>query len=109
VRCVWNTVLKARKKQTQPRNSEPSDSARGIFDTDTPRMTAQTLVNELVSDLYPCHSDVQPYLPVSVVEMAAFTNDVIRNNHSSTESILKMLLHLGYLTKHGTCQRTLMV
>jgi hypothetical protein len=65
------------------------------------------LVNELVSVLYPCYSDVQLYRPTSVVEMDAVTIDIIRTNHSSTESILKMLLHLGYLTKHGTYQLTL--
>jgi len=105
VRNAWNTVLKAREKHTQARYSERSDDARGIVDTDTPRMTAQRFVNELVSVLYPCHSDVQLYRPTTVVEMAVITIDIIRTNHSSTESILKMLLHLGYLTEHGTYQR----
>jgi len=102
-------VLKAREKHTQARNSERNDGVRGIVDTDTPRITAHMLVNELVSVLYPCHSDVQLYRPTSVVEMAAISIDMIRTNHSSTESILKMLLHLGYLTEHGTYQRTLMM
>jgi hypothetical protein len=99
-------VLKAKEKHTQARNSERSDGVRGIVDTDTPRITAQTFVNELDSVLYPRHSDVQLYRPKSLVEMAAITIDMIRTNHSSTVSILKMLLHLGYLTEHGTYQRT---
>jgi hypothetical protein len=102
-------VLNAKEKHTQARNNERSDGVRGIVDTDTPRMTAQMLVNELVSVLYPCHSDVQLYCPKSVVEMAANTMDMIRTIHSSTESILKILLHLGYLTEHGTYQRTFLV
>jgi len=72
-------------------------------------MTAQLLVVELDSVLYPCHSDVQLYRPTSVVEMAANTIDMIRTNRSSTESILKMLLHLGHLTNHGIYQRTFML
>jgi hypothetical protein len=106
---AWKTVLKATEKHTQARNSERSDGVRGIIDTDTPRTTAHTLVNEFVSVLYPCHSHVQLYRPTSVVEMVVITIDVIRNNHSSTESFLIMLLHLGYLTEHGTYQRTLNV
>jgi len=106
VRNAWKTVLKATEKHTQARNSERSDGVRGIFDTGTPRMTAQILVNELVSVLYTCHSDVQLYRPTSVIEMATTTIDMIRTNHSPTENILKILLHLGYLKEHGTYQRT---
>ena len=95
-------MLNARQKHTQQRNRERSDGARGIVDIDTHRMTAQTLVNELVSVLYTCHSDVQLYRPTSVIEMAANTIDMIRTNHSSTDSILKMLLHLGNFIEHGT-------
>jgi hypothetical protein len=40
-------MLKAREKTTQARISERSDGERGIVETDTPRMTAQTLFNEL--------------------------------------------------------------
>jgi len=98
VRNAWNTVLKAREKHTHARNSERSDGVRGIVDTDTPRMTAQTLVNELHSVLYPCHFDMQLYWPTSVVEMAAITIDMIRTNHSSKDNILKRLLHLGNLS-----------
>ena len=105
MRNAWNTVLKARQKHTQARNRERSDVARCIVDTDTPRMTAQILVNELVSVLYTCHSDVQLYRPTGVIEMAANTIDMIRTNHSSTDSILKMLLYLGNLIEHGTYQR----
>ena len=79
--------------------------ARGIVDTDTPKMTAQTLVNELVSVLYPCHSDVQLYHPTSIIEMAANTIDMIRNNHSPTDSILKMLIHFRNLIEDGIYQR----
>ena len=99
MRNAWNTVLKAKEKQTQARNRERSDVVRGIVDTDTPRSIAQILVMELVSVLYPCHSDERLYRPKSVVEMAAITIAMISNIHSSTESILKMLLHLGYLTE----------
>jgi len=102
-------VLKARGKHTQERNSERNKGARAIVDTGTPRMTAQMLVNELVSVLYPCQSDVQVYRPTSVVKMVSVTIDIIRSNHSSTESMLKMLLHLGCLTEHGTYQRVLVV
>jgi len=109
VRKAWNTVLKATEKHNQARNSERSDVVRGIVDTATPRMTAQTFVNELVSVLYPCSSDLRLYFPKSVVEMAAKPMDIIRTIYSSTESILKMLLHLGYLTGHGTYQRNLVV
>ena len=108
MRNTWNTVLNAREKHTQARNSKRSEGARGIVDTDTPRMTAKRFVNELVTVLYPFHSDVQLYRPSNVVEMAAITIDMIRTNHNRTESILKTLLHLGYLTEHGTYQRTLM-
>jgi len=94
VRNAWNTVLKATEKHTQARNSERSDGVRGIVDTDTPRMKAQILMNELVCVLYPCHSDVQLYRPTSVVEKTAKTIDMFRTIQSSTESILKMLLHL---------------
>ena len=97
VRNAWSTVLKAREKHNQAKNREHSDVARGNVDTDTPRMTAQTLVNELVSVLYTCHSDMQLYGPTSFVAMDAITIDIIRTNHSSTDSILKMLLHLGNL------------
>jgi len=107
VRKSWNTVLKAIEKQTQARKSESNDGLGGIDHTVTPRMTVNKLVNELVSVLYLCHSDVQLYRPTSVVEMAAITIDMIRTNRSSTESILKMLLHLGYLTEHGIYQLTI--
>jgi hypothetical protein len=100
-------VLKAKEKHTQARNSERNDVARGIVDTDKHRRTAQTLVKELVTVLYTCHSDVQLYRPTSVIEMAAKIIDMIRTNHSSTDSILYMLLHLGYLTGHGTYQLAL--
>ena len=106
MRNAWNTVLKARQKHTQAKNRERSDGARGIVDTDIPSRTAHTLVNELVSVLYTCHSDVQLYRPTSVIEMAANTIDMIRTNHSSTDSILKMLLHLGYLEEHSTYHPT---
>ena len=106
MRNVWNTVLKARQKHTQAKNRERSDGARGIVDTATPSRTAQTLVNALVSVLYTCHSDVQLYRPTSVIQMDNNTIDMIRTTHSSTDSILNMVLHLGYLTEHGTYQRT---
>jgi len=109
MRNAWKAVLKAREKKTQAKNSERSESVRGIVDTDTPRMTAQRLVKELFSVLYPCQSDVQLYRATSVDEMATITIDMIRNNHSSIESILKMLLHLGYLSEHGTYQRRVMM
>ena len=99
-------MLKAREKHTHARNSERSDVARGIVYIDTPRMTAQRLVSELVSVLYPCHSDVQLYRPTSVAEMATVTIDIIRTNHSSIENILKMLLHLRFLKEQGTYQLT---
>jgi len=102
VRNAWNTVLKAKEKHTQAKDSIRGDGVRGIVDTVTHRLTTQTLVNELVSVLYPCHSDVQLYRPTSVVEIVTITIDMIKTNHSSTESILKMLQHLGYLTQHGT-------
>jgi hypothetical protein len=79
--------MKAKEKHTPARKSERSYGVRGIVDTDTPRMTAQSLVNELV--LYLCHSDVQLYRPTSVVEMAEITIDMIRTINSSTESILR--------------------
>jgi len=60
------------------------------------------MVNELVSVLYLCHRDMQLYRPKCLVEMTANTIDVITTNHSSTESILKVLLILGYLEEHGT-------
>jgi len=81
-------VLKAREKQTQAKNSKRRDGARGIVDNATPRMTAQILVNELVSVLYPCHSEVQLYRPRIVVEIAANTIDIIRTTHSSKENFL---------------------
>jgi hypothetical protein len=109
VRNYWNTVLKAKEEQTQARNSERSDGVRGIVDTATPTMTAQTLVNELIIVLYLCHSDIKLYRPRSVVEMGTITIDNIKTNHISTESILEMLLHLGYLSKHGTYQRICVV
>ena len=102
-------MLKAKEKHTQARDRERSDSARGIVDTYTPRMTAHTLLNELVSVLYSCHSDVQLYRPRCVVKIAAITIDMIRTNHRSTDSILKMLLHLGYLIEQGTYQRIFMM
>jgi hypothetical protein len=89
-------VLKEREKHTSSKNSELNDGVCGFVDTDTSRITAQTLVNDLVSVLYPCHSDVQLYRPTSLVEMATITIDMIRTNHSSTESILKVFLYLGY-------------
>jgi hypothetical protein len=82
VRNAWNTVLKATEKHTQARKSERSDGVRGIVDTDTPRMTGQTMVNKLVSVLYLRHSDVQLYFPIIVLEMAATTIDIIRTNHN---------------------------
>jgi hypothetical protein len=102
-------VLKATEKDTKASKSECSEVARDIVDTNTPRMTAHTLVNELVSFLYPCHSDVGLYRPTSVVEMVAVTIDMIRTNHSSTESTLNVLLHLRNLTEHVTYQQTLIV
>jgi len=100
MRNAWNTVLKAREKHTQASNNESSDGVRDIVDTDTPRMTAQTFVNELVSVFYICHSDVRLCRLTSLVEMAADTIGMKRTNHSSTESILKMLLHLVYMKIH---------
>jgi len=88
-------VPKAREKYTQTRKRESSDVAPGIVDTNNPRMTAHTLVNELVSVLYPCHPDVHLYCPTIVVKMAAFTIDMIRTNHRSTENILMTLFHFG--------------
>jgi len=41
-------VLKAREKHTHALDSECSDGVLGIVDTDTDRMTASMLVNELV-------------------------------------------------------------
>jgi len=102
VKIAWNTVQKAREKHTKTGNNKCNDGALGIVDTATLRITEQTLVNELVSVLFLCHSDVQLYHPTCVVEIAAITIDMIRTNHSSTESILKMLLYLGYFTEHGT-------
>ena len=109
VKNVWNTVLKAREKHIQKRNGEYSGGERGIVDAATPRMTAQNLVNELVSVFYVWHSVVQLYRPTSVVETAAIPIDMIRDNHSSTDSVLKMLFHLEYLTEQGTYQRTLIM
>jgi hypothetical protein len=94
-------VLKATEEQTPARNSERNDGVRGIDHTDNPGMTANMLVNALVSVLYLCHYDVQLYRPTSVVEMAAITIDIIRTILSSAESFLKMLLHIGYLKEHG--------
>jgi hypothetical protein len=99
------TVFKAREKHTQARNRERIDGERGIVDNDTPRKTAKTLVNELVSVLYPCHSDVQLFRAITLVEMNAITIDMNRTSHISTKSIRRMLLHLGYFTEHGTYQR----
>ena len=101
--------MKAIEEHTQARNSKLTDGVRGIVETATPRMTAQTLVNELVSVLYPCQSDVQLYHPTSVVEITAITIDMIRTNCSSTDSILKMLLHHGYLTVLVIYQRSLVI
>jgi len=100
MRNAWNTVLKAREKHTQASNSESSDAVRDVVDTGTPRMTAQTLVNELVKVFYFCHSDVQLYRLTSVVEMAADTIDMKRTNRIFKESILKMLPHLVYMKIH---------
>jgi hypothetical protein len=100
-------VLKDREKHTQARNSESKDGVCGNVDTATPRITAQTLINEPIGALYPCHSNVQLYRPTSVIEMAAKKIDVISIIDCSTESILKMLLHLGYLSEHGIYQRVL--
>jgi hypothetical protein len=69
----------AREQHTQPNNSESIDGARGIFDTDNPRMTAQPLANQLVSVLYTCHSDVQMYRPTSVTQISTITIVVIKN------------------------------
>jgi hypothetical protein len=99
VRNAWNTVLKAIEKHTQTRNKERSDGVCGIVEIATPRITAQRVVKEPVSVLYPCHFIVQLYRPTSVVEMAAITIDMIRIIHSSKESILNKLLHLGFLTQ----------
>jgi hypothetical protein len=77
------------------RKSESSDVAHDNVDTDTPRNTAQRVVNELVRVLYFCQSDMQQYRLNSVVKMAAKPIDII--NQNSTEIILKMLLNLGYL------------
>ena len=93
MRKAWDTVLKTRAKQTQARNSELRDRVRATMDTDTHRMTANTLIYEIVIAFYACHSDMQLYRPTSVVEMGAITIDMIRNNHSSKERILKMVLH----------------
>jgi hypothetical protein len=109
VRNACNTVVKATEKHTQERNNKRSDGVRGIVDTATPRMTAQTWVKILFSVLYDCHSGVQLYRPISVVEMTANTIDMIRTIHSSTESTLMTQLHLGYFTEHGICQRILVV
>jgi hypothetical protein len=70
-------MMKAREKLTQAKNSESSDGVHGIVDTITPRMTAQTLVNALVSVLYPFHTDVHLCLPTSVDQMAAVTINMI--------------------------------
>jgi hypothetical protein len=78
-------MLKATEKHTQARNSERSDGVRGIVDTDTPKMTAQTLVNELVSVLYPCHSDVRLYFPKRLVENIAKPIDMMRTTHISVD------------------------
>jgi len=93
-------VLKARDEHTQASNSERSDGVLVIVDTATLRMTAQTFVNELVDVLYFCHSDVQLYRLTSVVEMASDKIDMKRTNHTSTECILKILLHLLYMKIH---------
>jgi hypothetical protein len=87
-------MLKGREKHTQARKSVRIDGVRGIFETDTPRMTAQRLVNKLVSVLYTCHSGMQLYRTTSVVEMATVTIDMIRSNHTATESILKRFFQL---------------
>ena len=94
-------MLKAKEEQTPARNSERNDGLCGVDHTDTPGMTANMLVNALVSVLYLCHYDVQLYRPTSVVEMAAITIDMIWTILSSTESFLKMLLHIRYLKEHG--------
>ena len=74
-------MLKGREKQTQKWNNEVTESARGIVDTGTPRMRANTLVKEIVFFMYPCHSNVQLFPATSVVEIAEVTIDIIRNNH----------------------------
>jgi hypothetical protein len=109
VRNAWNTVLKSTGKHTQATNSERSGVARVIVDTDTPRMTEETLVNERICILYLFHADVQLHRPKSVVEMAAVTIDMIRTNHSSTENVLKMFFPLEYLAENGTFQRKLVL
>jgi hypothetical protein len=73
-----NAEQKGRDKHAQARNSERNDGARGIVHIGTTRMTAQMLVNELVSVLYPYHSDVQLYRPTSVVDMATNTVELMR-------------------------------
>jgi hypothetical protein len=70
VRNAWNTVLNARENHTQARNRERSDGERGIVDTDKPIRTTQMFVNELVSVLFTCHSDMHLYRATSVIEMA---------------------------------------
>jgi hypothetical protein len=60
-------MLKYREKHTQARKNERSDGVRGIVETDTPRMTAQMFVNELLSVLYTCHSGMQLYRTTSLV------------------------------------------
>ena len=94
-------MLKATEDQTPARNIERNDDLRGVDHTDSPGMTANRLVNELVIVLYLYHSDVQLYRPTSVVEMAAITIDIIRTILSFTESFLQMLLRIGYLKEHG--------
>jgi hypothetical protein len=101
VKNAWNTVQRAREIHIQARKSERSDCVRVIVDTDNPRMTAQSLVNEFVRVLYPCHYDVQLYRPTSLVEVVAIKIDTIRTNHSFTDSILNMLLHLEYTDSSG--------
>jgi hypothetical protein len=98
--------MEHRQKHTQTRIANVV-TVRVALLTMTPlRIAAHTFVNELDSVLYPCHSDVQLYRPTSVVEMAAVTIDMIRTDHSSTDSILKMTLLLGYLIEGGTYQLT---
>jgi hypothetical protein len=77
VRNAWNTLLKARQKHTQAKDNGYSDGADGIFEIDTPRTTANTLVNEFVIIMCLRHSYVQLYRPTCVVKMAAITIDMI--------------------------------
>jgi hypothetical protein len=63
--------MKARQKHTQESNRERSDGECGIVDTNTPRKTAETVVNELVSVLYTCQPDVQQFRSPNLVKVVA--------------------------------------